>query len=434
VPYRHLEPVRAPEAGPLDDDPQQCVAGEIDGLCRFAPGAVKNRLRGRDPRSVFVTVLHDTDRAGTARAVHTAGAMNRDRRHILKWFDVEVVSLAILSRAILPIVARLTVHSSSPADLFIQWDAVYYVGITQHGYTRPMNFFPAFPIFVRGLTIIGFSTVPAALLAANLLFIVGVWTAARWAAQSGGEDVGLNLALLLMFFPTTIFFSTAYPESMLLLLSAVVFLLAPRRTWLASAFAAIASAARPPGMFLSLVVLISGPARPWGHRIAQAGIALTGLFAWCAWNAVAWRNPLAWMAGELAGGRLGHVTSLTGWVLLPLWQITQSSTYVLTSTSGTFLDPLMAIVAVALLPVLYTERRWSELLYAAPSVLAPLLTGAVGHRSAGFARYAVVLLPLLYLGAEWIGSSRWARALTVLILASLALWCINLFFRGQFLG
>ena len=311
---------------------------------------------------------------------------------------------------------------------------MHYVAIARHGYTAPSQFFPAFPLLVRGLTIIGLYPVLAALLTANLLFVGGVWAAARWAAHKGGEATGLNLALLLAFFPTTIFFSTAYPESMLLLLSALVFLFAPRRPWLASALAAIASAVRPPGGLLSLVVATSGPTRPYRQRIAQAGISLTGLFAWCAWNTISWHNPVAWIAAEQSAHRFAYMTSLATWTLLPLWQMTQSSTYVLKSASGTFLDPLLALIAVALLPLLYAKHRWPEFLYVAPSVLGPLLTGQLGYRSAGFARYALVLFPLIYLGAERIGASQWARALTVAILASLAIWCASLFFGRQFIG
>jgi hypothetical protein len=160
-----------------------------------------------------------------------------------------------------------------------RWDSAWYLAIAQHGYEAIVRgappssraaFFPLYPAFVGGLGRIGLPLVLAGLLVSLAAFAVALYglhrlTAfeyAEWARRRGvsGElapDAGRMAVLALAFFPTSLFLSAVYSESLYLALSIGVLWSARHgRFLLACALAACAAATRSAGIVLLLPIAI----------------------------------------------------------------------------------------------------------------------------------------------------------------------------------
>ena len=139
--------------------------------------------------------------------------------------------------------------SSSWSGLFFRWDARYFVSIAQSGY--PPNqpalapFFPGYPLLVRALHALTFG---------SLTYIVTaeVISAAAFIAAAGLMYAALRrfishrqamvTVFFFAFFPTSFFFFSPYPESLIILeFVAILYLLDREHFAAATAVAAVAS-------------------------------------------------------------------------------------------------------------------------------------------------------------------------------------------------
>jgi len=161
------------------------------------------------------------------------------------WLALIYAGLRVLTR--LPLLP-------APAVVGEMWDIHHYLEIARQGYAytpgstaiQNVAFFPLWPMVLRLLGWIvgagepgnggalGSAALPwAGSLAASLLFLAALLALARWmegAASRRGEsgDTGRRTILLtvtlLAFFPTSLYFSLPYTESLFLLLSVAAFL------------------------------------------------------------------------------------------------------------------------------------------------------------------------------------------------------------------
>ena len=111
-------------------------------------------------------------------------------------------------------------------DLPNRWDAGWYIGIAHEGYEwsgdvadqQNLNFFPAYPMLVRGITfLIHTHGIPRAVVigwTATLVSIAAFAAAAvyiyRIAADRFGSDVGTGAVLLIATYPFAVFYSAVY--------------------------------------------------------------------------------------------------------------------------------------------------------------------------------------------------------------------------------
>lgn len=119
------------------------------------------------------------------------------------------------------------------ADLPIAWDASHYLEIARQGYAyhpglasvQNVAFFPLWPMLLRLLGWgVGGGVLPwAACLGASLLFLCALLLLARWMSAFAGRRQTLLTVALLAFFPTSLYFSLPYTESLFLLLSLAAF-------------------------------------------------------------------------------------------------------------------------------------------------------------------------------------------------------------------
>lgn len=144
---------------------------------------------------------------------------------------------------------RAPAAALTPHDLalhWLQWDAVWYVGIAQHGYFSPQAtaFFPLYPLLTHALSlIIGPHWLAASLIVANLGALAAfIGLALLAASEAGAEAPAWGALRVLAAYPLAFFLAAPYGDGLLLAFVAFGLLAARRRRWVwavACAFLAI---------------------------------------------------------------------------------------------------------------------------------------------------------------------------------------------------
>lgn len=230
---------------------------------------------------------------------------------------VPVIAVAALSRVVVFLAGRfgqrhLPLDPTSPTDVssapaWFHWDALHYLEITAHGYATEVltAHFPLYPLL--GAVVARLTGLPAGhalLLIANLCFLLAVILLFDVARGDLGPEAGIVAVASLSFFPSTVFLSVAYPESLFVLLSLATFRsLQSGRLWGAAVFAGLAAASRPFGWALGIPVLVEAWKRSgdeWPRRLLHSGllglVSVSGLLAYVAYLAVAFGQPLVFIA------------------------------------------------------------------------------------------------------------------------------------------
>lgn len=349
------------------------------------------------------------------------------------------------------------------------WDAAWYLRIAgngpQMGYSRytenaahnfgAFAFFPLYPVAVRAAALVAphaLDAVPAggaprpwlvvvALVVANIAFVLALLALYLLALARAGPAAARRAVWLLCLFPTTIFFSAPYSESLFFLWVVLFFLALNRRRWvLAGLCGALASATRSMGLILVAPYLVCcwetyrrrkaeggrqrSPGLPTAFRLLPSSVWSVlliplGILGYMAYLKLAWGDPLLFREAEKAWGRSfaapwvgivdGLTWSLRGWPHLP-----QQNWRGLT-------DALYAVVFLGLTALAWRGLDWTERAYAVvfwlfvlcePQISDPLYPDTL----ISMARFLLLLLPLWL----WLARSRW-RTLPMAVLSAAAL-------------
>ena len=164
---------------------------------------------------------------------------------------------------------------------WVAWDGNHYVTLSELGYAPSMDhprfsliaFFPALPLAARTLTWFMHSTT-ALVVIANLCTVIGFGFLYSWAKQLAGQRIAMLGVLVLLTFPGSVFFSAGLTEGPFFMLSAItMWALSRGKYWPAALAAAIATATRPTGVALALLVplhyFIYHPDLPFFRRAAM---------------------------------------------------------------------------------------------------------------------------------------------------------------------
>ncbi len=205
-------------------------------------------------------------------------------------------------------------------NVWARWDAGWYLSVASHGYhLQPgaqsnVAFSPLYPLLMRlvglllgrvdddGLLIAGLVVSNAALLAA-LVYLI------RLARLDVPEAVAQRVPLFLLVFPTSLYLSAVYAESLFLALCVAAFYHARQHQWwLAGLLGGLAALARPYGVVIALPLaleyLAAHQLRLPRLRPDALALALTpaGFVVWTAILLVATGDPLAFLHGYSAWG------------------------------------------------------------------------------------------------------------------------------------
>jgi hypothetical protein len=351
----------------------------------------------------------------------------------------------------------LTTPFSAFGDLLVaptaRWDSVWYLTIAEHGYGDEHDhaqaaFYPLYPLLMRGLGWLVGSSLVAGIAISLACFLVALALLHKLAVLELGERDARGTVLLVAFFPTALFFSAVYSESLFLLVSVGAFLAARSGRWAwAGALGGLAALTRNSGVLLLVplallflygpradraIVPLAGeaargigfratallrPRHPLTPQILWLALVPLGLGLYLGWCAIALGDPLApYHAQALWLRHFEPLGALTGGVraaALGLRQLVHGSPiprYFDESLGDPFqvaADSLMlfGFLVFAIVACVGTLRRL-PLAYGAYAAVALAMTLSYpldAQPLMSLPRYIVVLFPLQMWLARWSG-------------------------------
>lgn len=310
----------------------------------------------------------------------------------------------------------------------LRYDSGWYLRIVREGYSydpssaapQPVVFPPLYPLISRFVSfILSIHENNAVLLVSNLSILVAIPLLYKLVKDEYGHDVALYVVALLSFFPTSLFFSAGYAESLTLLLIVSFFLLLRREQFLlASIFAGLALATR----LATVVLLLPLAWEIWRSYAADRKrllltavpsiiLATSGLWIYMIYLTVKFHEPLAfahalggWQGGTSIRQNLPAALMLRPFLALKaIWQIGPYANYV---------DPWIFLIFLFLIVAFWKRLRTSHALYGVAALLFPYLTRSGGPLAfESFGRYmplvfpAFIVLGQLSLKRAWLGLS-----------------------------
>jgi hypothetical protein len=212
--------------------------------------------------------------------------------------------------------ATLTNPAQMP-NIWARWDSEFYLQIGEKWLPQKgqeLAFFPMYPILIHlvSLGVSGLITW-AGYLISNIAFILAalfLWKQVRLEFNIGAA---WSTILTLSIFPTSLFFSAVYSESLFLLFSVLVYWFSVRENYaLAALFVGFAALTRVTGIVLILIPLIEIFARKasgkWLKSFYCAAISSLGLLLYGAYLRVTRGSPFAFMRVQNTFGRKTPLT------------------------------------------------------------------------------------------------------------------------------
>ena len=212
---------------------------------------------------------------------------------------VLVAAIALAAAAFVPLsaVCHDACHASTNPllDAASRWDADPYLAIARDGYTTGapshVAYFPLYPFLMRiAGGVLGGSDdayLAAGVVISNLALFVALVYLARSVLIDRDVPTATRAAVYLLVFPTTVFLSVVYAESLFLALAIAATYHARRREWLlAAALAGLAALTRPFGAVVALPLAMEALRRPIAVRGLAASLGAPAAFF--AWLGVLW--------------------------------------------------------------------------------------------------------------------------------------------------
>lgn len=319
-----------------------------------------------------------------------------------------------------------------------RFDGLHYKSIIEGGYQyetpRPgetrrdkleqnIAFFPLFPMIVRPLSGLMSTNVAMVLVVHVCTLLAGVllyfWT--RWRV----DETSARFAVALLYcFPSSVYFSYAYAESVTLVLFVAALWLMDRRVfWAAAVVCALATATRPTALSIAVVLALAywlNSERARGQRLARlvplglvAGLGIAGYAAFLTYQ---FGSPLVYIANFKAGWVPDHQRA--DWVaFLTFTPVFEQFKYFrdlvmfappigLANAPNTLMwnMPLsLLIVFVSLAGMMRAPRSFRPLLLLGPLIFlhSYLASGGAKFGIEPIARYMAVAVPAFVILAAW---------------------------------
>lgn len=217
-------------------------------------------------------------------------------------------AVAFLSPSICPVCRDLSANPLLSG--LASWDGAAYFDIARAGYARLdpsyAAYFPLYPLLmsVGGLVGGGDAFIVVGLLVSNAACLAAAVLLPRLAGDDE-QRLGLRAAAYLLIFPTTIFLSALYADSLFIALAIASALAAQRSRWWASGFlAALAALTRPFGILAAAPLAVALWQRR-GNASLRSQLTLllppVALGTWVAYLYSVTGDPLAIVHGYTSG-------------------------------------------------------------------------------------------------------------------------------------
>lgn len=297
-----------------------------------------------------------------------------------------------------------------PFALLAAWDGRWYTLLAQRGYVAiPSHqsdtaFFPLYPALMHLLYLAGIPLQVGGLLIANCGFAIGLLAVYELVRTWLPGETAQRTAVYAAVFPAGFVFSMIYPEGLVLAAMAGAGVLATRRRWTSAAvLAAVATLARPEGIFLALpLAALAFPQRrepDRGAAFAAVLAAPAALAAVCTYQYLTVGNALAFSSAQSSWGRRLELLGVKR-AVLELVHAHGRGHWLYRDAA--FCALYVVLLALALR--IGVPRSW--VLAGALIVLLPLASGSFTSD----ARFGLLALPV-YASLAWLGSRRWADVL-----------------------
>lgn len=314
--------------------------------------------------------------------------------------------------------------NSSWYHYLFRWDSGWYLRIFHEGYNydgndmvqQPVVFFPLYPLAGRFVQALTGAQHASLLIVSNFSFLIAILLCFKLIKDEYGTNIAFYVILLLSFFPTALFFSAGYTESLTLLFICGFFLCLKRERYL---LAAVCSGLATATRFPSIVLLLPLWWEMWNHfspdrrkqiwsLVAHTLVATSGLWLFMLYLWRTFQHPLAFMTNQRAwttGSTLGNIFRA-----LTLQPFKHLKYIFIDGPNPNTLDPWFFAFFLFLIIYFRKHLRTSDLLYALCALLLPYLTrtgGGVEFQS--MTRYLLLVFPAFILlarlcqGRAWLG-------------------------------
>ena len=374
--------------------------------------------------------------------MHTAHVTDSVRGAFARLNDWQFNALLLVStRVLLTIVGfagvallgegprRLDLAPGQPwLELWAQWDSEHYLNIATQGYSYTpgtysnVPFFPLFPALI-GLvtTVLGRTDTQTAAFVGFIIANVALFAALTYLTALVTRDLGLSTArrtvVYVLLFPTTLFLSAVYAESLFLATGAATLYHARQGEWYRAGLAGgLAALTRPYGFLLVVPIAVEmWKQRPPLRALPSILLVPIGLATYFAYLWARFGDPFLYFKAGEVWGRGFHLPweTLAAYLRGPLvgfdWPYS-------------WLDLISMIAIVTLVIVgwwLIPRSYWA---YAAVGVLFDLSSGIAWFSAS---RHALALFPIIIVLAVLGGRSRvfgwvWLIFSTIVALAFMA--------------
>jgi Gpi18-like mannosyltransferase len=329
----------------------------------------------------------------------------------------------------------------------LRWDSEWYKIIASEGYkyngdpgeTQTVVFYPLYPALSRLISeVLRIDLVDSMLLVANLAAVAAVLLLFKLVRERFDDRTALATVAIISFFPSSIFLSAGYTESLALLLMVSFFLAVARERFLAAAvLAGLAVATRSAGIVLFPVLLwelwrCRPPKRFLIEAIPLSIIAISGLWLYMIYLGFAFRHPMAFAEGQAAF----HENTTLSMRLFSALTLEPFGKINLADISPAGFDQWFTLIFIGLIVgSWFAGISRGMTLFAALLLALPYLTlcgGPAGFTS--MARFNIVSFPLFVVMARLTGRWSWAVPAIAGIFGSLLLMYAALFAQWQWIG
>jgi Gpi18-like mannosyltransferase len=197
----------------------------------------------------------------------------------------------------------------------LRWDSEWYAIIVSQGYRYssdpsvegPTVFYPLYPLVTYVIkSLFGIDHFVALLLVANFASVVAALLMTKFVKDELGGEIALLSLAFFCFFPSSLFLSAGYTESLYLVFVLLSFILMSRQKFAAAAaMAGLSLGTRSIGIVMIPIILWEmGRVNvlPWPRLLPKmalcAMLAASGLLAYMAYLGVEFGHPLAFVTGQ----------------------------------------------------------------------------------------------------------------------------------------
>ena len=321
-----------------------------------------------------------------------------------------------------PPVVRLGAIGNVLAGSAVRWDAMYYLGIAGHGYTRGSAepaFFPLYPMLIHALAYLTGSGVIAGMAISLASFGCALVLLHRLTELELGRKAADAAVLLLAFAPLSFFFTAVYTESLFLVLSLATMLAARKERWaLAAILGALATLTRVTGILLVVPVLIMHlpSRRAAGRHLAWFLLlpaSLAAYLGFLAANGFSWLAPFTDEAtdwGRRTTGPIGAIVAASLTALRSVGRIAAGAQPIYDPTRfGPFSPAAESLVLLFVLgaATAFLVRCFRRLpleygAYAAVALVMCISSPVSGQPLVSLDRYVLTIFPLWMVAGAWV--------------------------------